>query len=75
MFCLKRKQVITAIKATIIIVAVRLFCSMIRIATRHFSLNKNPINEKKDTHIIDESIKALKNFSGLSKASPAAIDV
>ena len=48
---------------------------MIRIATRHFSLNKNPINEKKNTHIIDESIKALKNFSGLSKASPAAIDV
>ena len=59
----------------IIIVAVRLFRSMTRMATRHSSLNKNPRNEKKDTHIMDESIKALKNFSGLRSDSPAAIEV
>ena len=48
---------------------------MTRMATRHSSLNKNPRNEKKDTHIMDESIKALKNFSGLRSDSPAAIEV
>ena len=45
------------------------------IAMRHFSLNKNPMNEKKDTHITDDRINALKNFSGLSSDNPAAIEV